>query len=124
MRIDAVRTANRWSSSALIILLAVLATCLLVQILHNGELNVAKVSALLFALFATLTALCIVARRGGTDSGMAGRRNVWLFPAVCSVIALAMSIAGLNGSSSAELFVTCCSWSRRGVSLFYPPRVR
>src|SRR5882724_1834776 len=104
MRIDAVRTANRWSSSALIILLAVLATCLLVQILHTGELNVAKISALLFALFATLTALFIVARRGGTDSLMAGRRNVWLFPAVCSVIALAMSIAGLNGSSSAELF--------------------
>src|SRR5256885_2124509 len=100
MRVEAVRAANPWSRYALIVLLTVLATWLLVQLLNERSI----ISALLFALFATLTALCIVARRGGTDPVMTVRRNVWLFPAVCSVIALAMSIAGLNGSSSAELF--------------------
>jgi hypothetical protein len=100
MRIDAGRPANRWSKYALIMFLAVLATWLLMQILNQRWI----ISALLCALFATLASLCIVAWRGATESLMAGGRNVWLFPAACSVIALAMSIAGLNGSSSSKLF--------------------
>src|SRR3982751_450440 len=100
MRVDAVRAADSWSRYALIVLLTGLATWLLVQILNERSI----ISALLFALFATLTSLYIVARRGGTDSVTTGRRNLWLFPVVSAVIALAMSSAGLNGSSSAELF--------------------
>jgi hypothetical protein len=73
-------------------------------ITETGELNVAEKAPLLLALFATLTALCIVEGRGGIGPVIAGGRNVWLFPAVCSVVALAMSSAGFNGSSSAELF--------------------
>jgi hypothetical protein len=115
MRIDGVRTAVRWSRSALIVVLALLATWLLVQILHERSIyyvkpNVVEISALLFALIATLTGLYIVAGRAGAEAVFAGARNVWLFPAVCSVVAFAMSIAGLNGSSSAELF-----WAVDGV---------
>jgi hypothetical protein len=106
MRTDAVPAANRWSSYGLIVLLAGLATWLLAHILDQPS----RISASLFALFAALMALCIVARRGATDSLITRGRYVWVFPAVCSVIALAMSIAGLNGSSSSELF-----WAVDGV---------
>ena len=73
-------------------------------ITDTGKQNIVEMSALLLALFATLTVLCLVAGCGGSDAIMIVERKAWLFPALCSVVAVAMSVAGLNGSSSAKLF--------------------
>jgi hypothetical protein len=120
MRADPVRAANRWSWHALIVLLALLATWLLVQILHERP-----TAALLLALLATLMALCVITGRAGIDSILNAEHNAWLFPATCSVIAITMSVAGLNGSSSAELFRQVDGVARaRGLILGEPKLIR
>lgn len=102
MRIDAVRPAIRGPRFALIVLLAALGTWLLGQILFQSSTHFQWLRPL--GLLVTLAALWIVIWRGGANSVLAWEPNAWIFPAACSVIALAMSLGGLNGSSSAELF--------------------
>lgn len=97
MRTDPVRAANRWNWPALIVLLTLLVAWLLVEILRNGP----QMALLVVGLLITLTALCLIARRGRIDLLVTAKWKAWLFPVTCSVIAVAMSVGGLNGSSSA-----------------------
>src|SRR4051812_14595234 len=101
MRIGALRAMNRWPKFALVVVLSGLATWLLVQVLRKHSTSF---EWRLWALLVTLAALCLGAWRCRADPVRIRGGNVWVFPVLCSVVALVMSIAGFNGSSSAELF--------------------
>ena len=68
----------------------------------RGRLHPARAALFLAALVAVLIAVCFLALRGGAPTGFRQPR-AWVFPVACSVIAVGMSLVGLNGSSSAAL---------------------
>ena len=103
MRVDSGPGGSTRRHHALVIVLAGGATWLLVEVLRNERSLHLPWLWLLVALLATLTALCIVVWRGTTQSPVQFRLNPWIFPAAISVLALALSVAGFNGSSSAQV---------------------
>jgi hypothetical protein len=102
MRVDAGLVRSRCCHYALVSVLAGAATWLLVLALRN-ERSLHSGWAWLFALLATLIAFCFVVRRGMPEPPVTSWLNPWVFPAACSAVALALSVAGFNGSSSAQI---------------------
>jgi hypothetical protein len=68
-----------------------------------APLGAGRSAVLLIALVATVAALCLIVFQSGERPAEPMWSNAWLFPAVCTVIAITMSVARLNGSSSAML---------------------
>ena len=102
---DSVQTAKKWRGKALILLLSLVASLLLVAILRGAT----PVLALLSSLLLSLIILVLISGVAQTERRTSKAWSKWVFPTACSIIALAMSMSGLNGSSSA-----CVSWGVDG----------
>src|ERR1041384_3383680 len=107
MRVDSGPGGSKRRHYALVTVLAGGATWLLVEVLRNERSPHVPWPWLLVALLATLTTLCIVVWRGTPQSPVQFQPNPWVFPAAISVLALALSVGGLNGSSSGQVL----AWS-------------
>lgn len=99
MGVVPVQAVKKWRSHSLILGLVLIATWLLTGILRNDW----PIIGLLIGLLLTLAALCIVATRLRINAQVAVAWKPWLFPVICTVLAFGMSVAGLNGSSSAYI---------------------
>jgi hypothetical protein len=102
MRVDAAPVGILARHYALISLLVGIATWLFVHTLREQSSTFFQLPWL-FALLAALAVIWIAVRRGGVESKVRQSWSPWLFPVGCSILALAMSVAGLNGSSSAQI---------------------